>query len=321
MAERTSTTVIDRPPAPANGERRLSTTERIWTATDNLVNTRLNEAHRQINEREGQLTPEGLARLAYANQVQYMEEADIEEMTTAELTANQITLAMLESSFAAKADKDQQTNPARNPHDRAKRVSSLIQFNHDLAATLSHMSPNMVGEFPQQFLERTQRLFGDKLKLPTFEQHDFNRIVSGISREVAFSRALQAVLPEGWTIRHATTREDLIGIDIVIDTPDGQINIDTKTHNAFNKALSALWADHRISKAEHDIAHEERFAHITTTDGRVTRTVYVLDADSLGKIRNFDYEDPEQALAFVEARLEDQQSTTLRTLGKNAIVS
>lgn len=320
MPEQSSTT-IERPRvAPQSGER-ISMAERVWQATDSVVHTRLNEAHAQLKEGEGQLTPEGLAKLAYANHVRHMEQADTDEMTTTELTANQIALAMLESPLAAKADKDQQTNPARNPHDRAKRVGSLIQFNHDLAATLSHMSPNMIADFPQKLLERTHKLFGDKLRLPTFDRQDFNRIVAGVSREVAFSRALQGLLPEGWKLRHATVREDLIGIDIVVDTPDGPINIDTKTSGAFEKALASLWADHRISQAEYDAALEDRFVQITTNDGRDMRAVYVLDADSLGEVRNFEYDNPDNVLDFVEERHQEMRAPKLRELGKNAIVS
>jgi hypothetical protein len=295
--------------------------QRIWHDSASSIDARIAEARQLAYEHQPSATNRDLIRLALGRQMHLLHITDTESLTTSQLTAQQIALCMLESPFAAEAQAAQNDGPAKNAAERARRVGALSQFNHDFAAAVSYMPPSMTERFPSAFLHRTQAL-AQKLQLPAFSESDIRRIAAGMSREVAFARALRQNMPEDWSYRHATTTEDLQGIDVIITNDQGtNFNIDLKTQNAFVAVLEKLVEKGRLSIYECEIALKQGYANIVNGN---ERTGYVktclVDADQFGAIKAFEYEDSSTVMEFVEARFDEQQQT-LRTLGGHAINS
>jgi hypothetical protein len=302
--------------------REVDPMDELWRGSEKVVDERKRGARFLLAQRGVEDPPkEQLETVATAMQRHVLEQPDVEEWSTSRLTNQRVALVRLEAAQAVEIQKLQDKEPAPSGSElRARRVGALVNFNHDLAAALGCMSPRIVNRFPYElitYLQGTNAI--DKTK-ETEEQ--LRGKFRGLRPEVAFDRALQAEMPEGWQFRNASAKEDLSGIDGIVTNEKGEVlNFDFKKANSFNQTIEKLLEQSRITEAQAEEAFAHGFVEVPTKHEGVKLQRCIIDADMLGKINGFDYEDPVVVVEFVEERFAAQQQRKLRTLGKNAIVS
>jgi hypothetical protein len=144
---------------------------KIWNGVDETVDGVLREAGQYIDTHEGvDRTAVNLSRVAFALQSRHIDEADEAEMTTSELTTQQLTLLILESPFVAQAIKMLNQNKEGSVDlglkERNQYAAIASRFNHHFAECLSCMSPAMMNGFSNKVLDRTRGIYANKLNLP-----------------------------------------------------------------------------------------------------------------------------------------------------------
>jgi hypothetical protein len=316
------------PPRPATGVERDSITERIWQGTDLLVHGRFQEAHTALEQDGRGTSARHTVELARAMQLQVMQEAEtpgpdghapIEDWNTSKVTANRMTLLLLGLPSAAEA-QDRIDN--HSSHDKPADVALLSGFNQEIAGVLAHMPPAMMDEFPDRLLRRSNNLLKGKWGLPVMDERNIAITMAGARREAAVLRALHQTLPEEWSVRQTSTEEDLRGSDLVVYNPDGwELRMDIKSRNGFDHAVDDMLRQGIISREQADRAREKGVVYRRSKD-QTGEKVYncIFDADQMGQINNYEYDDPFNVFEFVEHQFEEQSQSRLRKLGKHAII-
>lgn len=306
------------PATAATTERRLSAAERIWQSTDQLVHARVQEAM-QLQRNKGEAaTPLSAIELARALQTKRMRDADQNEWTTSQRAAESNALLILGIPAAART---QERMDRHRSHDRALDVGSLSRFNRDLTSAIIAAPKNMRPEFTNQIRRRSESLLYRKWGLPVLSEVQFNRITSGLEREVAVFDALEETTPEGWQVRQGSMQEDALGTDIVVvDNKGAELRLDSKTRYAFDHVVDDLETGHWISAQDAQRGRDTGYVYSPgrTPSGEKVYTC-IFDADNLGSIKDFSYDNPYKVLEFVEQQFESQGQTRLRKLGRHAI--
>ncbi len=288
--------------------RRPSVEEKIWAGVDSGVAEVLSEAGRFIDSHGLDNTSQNLARVAFAMQNKRLEGVDHDEMTTSELTTQQLSLLVLEAPFAARAHESLALHKAGeislNNAQRAQFVAIASRFNHHFAETLSCMPASMTNNFHERVRAHMENLFQKKLDLPSVTKESMQNVAAGMRREVAVSRALRATLPEDWSVRHATAEEDAIGIDVIIADDQGyEYNMDIKSGNAFLNRVQSLTNKGRLTLEQQAEAIERGYVVVGTGRRADNIETCIFDADRFGNIVSYEYPEPEKVAKFVYARM------------------
>lgn len=313
--------IVKNKPQQENQEKKLPISERIWLGANKITLARLAEAEKALATKEIDVASNRYrqVQLAHGHQKWILENADTESLTTAQLTANQISLAMLGMPAAYKAEIQLQ-DPSKKRSDRIDALQTISGFNSEISSTLHYMPPNMFAGFQGKFFNSSQEIMSG-LGLDVLSSRDFDRIMKGMETEVAFFRALYETLPENWSVRQSTIQEDLMGVDIKVTNPEGKtLNIDTKNNNGFFEYTRRLIDNGRISSQQAERALEAGYYTIKDERGvRQGMEVHIINASRLGEIRDFRYQDPGAVTEFAEKLLEEPTQQPLRKLGGTAI--
>ncbi|HSE61605.1 MAG TPA: hypothetical protein VLA88_04910 [Candidatus Saccharimonadales bacterium] len=308
---------------PTAERREGGMAEQVWRSTDYLVRGRFEEAHDALVARREKPTPATTLDLARAMHTADLADAPIEDWTTSHVTANRVALVTLEMPQTAAAHGRLEEGNSASRADRTTDKLTVSRFNQNLAEAMAYMPPSMLATFPTELRRRSSDLLRDEWHVATLANDNYNRIISGISREVALWRAAEAELPEGWEIVGATPEEDLRGTDIIIyDADDNELRLDSKTDTGFNRAVKKQYDDGYMTAAEAEAATTNGYFYKSgTTPGGEPIQNCIVNADSLGKVRNFEYEDTEPVMAFIEKQFAEQRGRRLRKVGKTAITT
>lgn len=311
-------THVDQRRVATNPEQRSNLGERIWRGADQIIHGRYAQAERIINQRGETAVPHRILELAHSLELKTLRETDPEDLTTSERTAHHLALVMLGMPSAARAQTRIDHHESRN---KQSDVALLSRFNKDIAASLAYMPPSMMADFPDRLFARSQNVLENHWGVESMNESQFFRTVAGVTREVAFTRALNETLPEGWTHHQGNTREDMEGTDEVICDPDGnELRVDVKSRNAFDHVVDDLERDRWIDR---QTAQHARRDGVVYSPSRTPRgeSIYncIFDADMLGEIQDYQYDNPYKVWEFVEQQFEQQRGKRLRRLGAQAI--
>lgn len=301
-------------------QRREPLAERIWQGADVIANNRLQQAMELQRRRGETVSTQNAIDLARSLQARALQSPDIEDWPTSKLTANRVALLMLGIPTAART---QTRLDEHRTHNRSLDAASLSRFNDDFTGALAEMPASMMADFTERLMRRSENVIEGKWHLPTLNEKQFHRIANGLEHEVAVLRGLKESMPEGWSIRQGTTQEDMHGTDFVVYDPDGrELRLDVKSRVAFDYAVTDLYSSGRITM---EAAEEARRAGVIYSRSRTpegaTAFNCIFDADDLGDIVHFNYQDPSVVFEFVERQFEEQGEARLRKLGKHAIIS
>lgn len=312
-------------PSQATAERRVPRSERIWLASDRNVQEALGQARAQMEAKGDPITGENLVRQARNLQFEKIAKMDPDEVTTDQLTADRLALALLEVPAATRAQRARDKNPHATGNARNAYTATLINFSDHLGGAAEYMPADMIENLPNFFYGRTQAVLGEQLGLSedVFNRGEFNRIIDGIVPEVATLKALRDELPAGWSARHATLLENQNGADIIAADDEGhELGIDTKGPGSYAKEVDKYYSVGRNSDEEYRAAHQEGYFYRHDSTRRTQDLVtVVVDASRMGGLntRTWSYDDPENVAAFFEDELRAQRTRQLRKVGNSAI--
>ncbi len=298
---------------------RISSGEKIWTQANTALNTRFKEADSKINREGLGHSPSNLVDLASERQKFLVESMDMGETTTYNLTANLITKAILELPAASAAQDLLNHNGSTN---RKETVAVVSEFNQDLAGAMTYMPESMIDTFPGQFIKAANNIYGQKLPIPLMKEKEFYQILGGMSREVAFARAANDsktyLEPDEEPIEAhpANVALDVLGVDITLKQGDTTLNIDTKTAASYEMTMDRLRHKGMISEGDHKMAMDE--GYIRLGYGKVGKE-YIVDADRLGRINKFKYEEPRRVIELCKQLLDAQRYRSQKKVGKIAV--
>jgi hypothetical protein len=322
MAEQTTAPAINRPATQRSTERREGAmTERVWRSTDYLVRGRFDEAQEALVTKRHDASPARSLELALAMHTADLDEAHTDEWTTTQLTANRVALVVLEMPQTAAAAARQTEGNFTSRQDRINTTATLSRYTQDLAEAMAYMPPSMLTTFASDLRERSNNLLRNEWHLATLTDEHYRRIFTGVTREVAMWRALEAELPEGWEVAGATIEEDRLGTDLIVyDTEDNELRLDVKATGSFTKSLKKNYDEGFITLAEVEEGQRNGFYYSPSTLPNGTQVqICVIDADRLGTIENFEYQDTEPVFTFIEKQFVEQRGKRLRKVGKSAI--
>lgn len=317
---------IFRLPGAATTKRNESNLiQRIWHGADSIIDGTLREAQSLLEHDGKNATPEASTDLAYNLQLRRLDTAAqkgktgasaIDKWNTATLTANSIALLMLSMPGAGRAQRElNAVDWNRGARDESK-IATLSNFNNDLTDALVHMPRAMMADFPEVLLSRSQALLQSRWDIESMRPDDLYRSLRGVTREVAFWRALHNNMGPGWSIRQSNTREDVHGTDFVIcDNRGRSMRVDVKARQRFDAVVDKLLQGRWISRHDADIAHERGFVYNPNTDETGARDgsyTCIFDADMFGDIINYEYSATDRAIDFVKDRFHDRQATATR---------
>lgn len=290
--------------------------KRIWDQSAVIVTDQLRAARDTLSAPNKNIETDELLRRAYNLQAQKISNSNTDERTEDQFTADHIGLILLEMPIAAQAqiEVDDTTKKA---HKRSNRVI-LAQFNQDLRVMLSSIEPGIADV--RKLFDRGQRIC-EHFKIEAFEQKRFEGRVGGMEREIAFERALHALLPKNYRFQRATAAEDAQGVDCFITGPNGiQIRIDLKADASFRSTIHKLYK-HDLKRK--DAASERGYVSIwQKVSNRRSIIVNIVNADSLGKIEHYEYSDPRAVFELIKklmAAEEDRTALVTRFAGSTAI--
>lgn len=282
--------------------------ERVWDTVNQSVHERLSAAHRRLTDSGEQFDNADLAQSAYADQERMLDETDTEEMTTTELTSQRIALMLLEMPFAAEGHAAVERGNFSSARQRLEAVVPITQFNHDFAAALDYMPKSMLPHFPEQAWRRAEALCR-KLRLPVLPRARYQQIVQGMSKEVAVARAFHAEAPEGWSLEQSDVLKDIEqGVDLTVTNGDEQLDIDVKAGGSFQQTLLRLQHDKTFTERDRALGIRDGYARVPTDRyNRLAGDKWIVNADHIGVISQFEYEDPEAVVALLERLFEEQK--------------
>lgn len=330
MSEHSAAT-LQRPTAE---RREGSLTERIWHGADTIVEGTLQRAQNMLEEEGVDATPEATVDLAYTLQLSHLDQAarkdengesPMDDWSTGTLTANRIALLALSMPAAGRAQRALNATDYRHGTRNEQLIGTLSDFNGDLANALAHMPQSMMADFPERLLLRNQNVLQNRWGIESMKPDDLYRSLRGVKREVAFWRAAHNNLDEGWTIRQSTTQEDIHGTDFIITNPEGQeMRVDVKAGLRFQTVVDKLLNGHWISREDADQAYEKGFVYNPNTDRTGARDgsyTCIFDADRLGKITDYQYENQYNVVNFITERFHDRKATARRKFGRYAVAA
>lgn len=293
--------------------------EQIWRDAERMTQMGLYAAKQSLDSKGETFTPETTVDLAYAMQSRRILTADTDEWPTSQLVSTGIALISLELPTASKA----QMALDNGNFNRAVNVATMSQFNKDVARVLAYLPPSMIATFAERFMDQAENLLEHRLGLQVFDRRTFYSVMAGVMREVAVIRALESSIPEGWSVKHASVDQDVHGTDLtVIDDEGGHLALDIKSQNSFYRKVIKLRDQGELN---HDEAEQALMAGYFYSKRKVqdhqAGAVCIVNADSLGEVRHFQYADPEPVLHFVESRLAEKRDEKLRNLAKPAITT
>lgn len=211
---------------------------------------------------------------------------------------------ILQAPNAARAQRemDQHHGGYRN---REARLFELIDFNDTFVDTVLSLDAEILTEFNERLKVEINR-FCSQLHVAGFDDHQYEAITHGLSREIAVYRAARSV---GY-IAHMTSRaQDAMGVDMVITDPETKksINIDVKTHSAFHFRLIELEHQHRMD--ENKRYHCEMAGYCVVQNGhgdQAVETVLLrIATEILGEIHNFAFVDTGPIATLLASALHD----------------
>ncbi len=299
--------------------------EAIWHSTEKLTNGLLKEAKDDQIEAGGAPTPKSCLESAYSMHVADLEaakeidpatgEAEIDNWPISIATANNLSLVILHTPFAAAAVH--QLNNKNSEAKEAAAKATISQFNQNLATCMAYMHPDMLKTLASTLPEQSEELLS-KWGLPVLPQEHYRRIFAGVSREVAVLRKLKK--DETYKSRSATTEEDGAGTDVVVTNKEGlELRLDVKTQAGFERTLQKYIQWGELTPEEADEARKKGYVYMSGKQG-VENCVF--DADKFGVIENFDYKQGEDGLLeFIDEQFEAGRGKKLRKLGKSAIIN
>jgi uncharacterized RmlC-like cupin family protein len=326
MAEQTTTTLNRPSTITRTPEHRAPRTERIWVASDQAVQTRLHEARTHMEAKGDKITNANLVRNARNLQYERLAKMNPDEMTTDQLTADRLALALLEVPAAAQAQHHIDTNkgPSR---ENSTQLAARIHFGDHLGDAAEYMPDDMIRTLPDRFFARTQNVLVGQLGFgeeDVFTRSEFDRgVIAGVAREVAVHKALRGYLPPGYDVRSSTMLENRQHVDkVVSDDTGNEIGIDVKAEGAYLKDIEKEWTAQRITNDEYEDAQHngylyERAMRRSEQDQlRVT-----INADHIGdlNLETWSYDNPEAVSELVVAQLETVRGRRLRKIGFGAI--
>lgn len=300
----------------ASAERRTTAERKVWDEVGDIMTDRIGTAVAGLRDRGYERpTPSEAISAAYAIQRAEVDATDTDAMSTLEVTSNYAALTLLQMPAAERARRDLDEKKARGLYgkDTVTERATLCQFNHDLAETLTYMPPSMAEQFPDVLYGRAQKGLAGRFGLDILRRPDFDRMVTGMKYEVATARALKVELPDGWSSRGATVQEDLEGIDLIVIDPDGDdLLVDTKGGGKFAKLLDEYASSDRMSQAEVELAREA--GHFRDPGnphtGQKGQNI-IVNANHLGSIKGFDYEDTEYVGSYFMKLMQQQKALLL----------
>ena len=197
-------------------------------------------------------------------------------------------IAGLMTAMPHVADVNRQKIALRYDHEMQVRLRKpLSYFNHDMAAVLANMTPEMAADFIDNLFKQSHLLL-DELNLPVLPREELESIGRGVAGEAAFAQALVA---NGWGVVHGSVEEDLHGIDLTAETPFGTVFFDPKRQRSFMHTLIELSQDHLLPRSQQQRAAEQGFARVTYNHRTEPYVVYVVNADHWGAIDQYYYHD------------------------------
>lgn len=257
----------------------------VWVRAAQLAVTAMNNARNELRA-EGLASgaPEVAAK-AHRNLLHAIWHMHAHESAT-ERVATQI--AGLMTAMPHVANVNRQKIALRYDHEMQVRLRKpLSYFNHDMAAVLANMTPEMAAGFTNSLFEQSHLLL-DGLNLPVLPRAELESIGRGVAGEAAFAQALVA---NGWGVVHGSVEEDLHGIDLTVETPHGTVYFDPKRQSSFMHTLIELSQDHLLPNSQQQRAAEQGFARITYNHHTEPYVVYVVNADHWGAIDQYYYKD------------------------------
>lgn len=245
-----------------------------------------------------------LLRAAQIEQAEALASANTDRWSTSQLAAENLALVLLSAPFAAESQHLLNGGTAVPRHIGQEHKVRLSQFNHHLAQTAAYATPDMLRALPANLAETTAKLYGNQAGLDRFDTTEYRQLLAGASRETATLAALTAELDESYSVRSGSTAEDLRGIDLVVGRGEVEKCFDLKTHNAFSRRLQELQAKGRISAEAADAARTQGYLEVTYAAGQAEPIpVTIVNTDSIARLRDFRYQQPERVAAFYAGQL------------------
>jgi hypothetical protein len=319
---------------PTAERREGSLTERIWHGADTIVEGTLQRAQNMLEQEGLDATPDATVDLAYTLQLRHLDKAsqkdeygqtEIDDWSTGTLTANRIALLTLSMPAAGRAQRALNATDYRHGTRNEHLIGVLSDFNGDLANALAHMPQSMMADFPERLLLRSQNVLQNRWDIESMKPEDLYRSLRGVKREVAFWRAAHNNLDEDWAIRQSTTQEDIHGTDFIITNPEGQeMRVDVKAGLRFQTVVDKLLQGRWISREDADHAYETGYVYNPNTDRNGARDgtyTCIFDADRLGDITNYQYENQANVVNFIVERFQDRKATAQRKVGRYAVAA
>lgn len=323
------TNTLTSPSVQRSVERRSDLVERIWQGTDMLVHGRINEARNALQAKGESTSNKHVVRLAHSLQASSLHEAErrgpdghqaIEDWPQSKVTAHRLAALMLSLPNATEAQN--RIDHHRSVH-KPQDVATLSRFNSEIAGVLARMPGAMMDEFPDRLRKRSENVLQNQLGLEVMDERNINITMAGARREAAVLRALHETMPDDWIVRQTNTAEDVRGTDLVIYNDEGrELRVDVKSRHGFDHEIEDLRARQAITHEQAERAMDTGFIYRRgeTPNGESVFNC-VFDADMMGNITNYEYDDPFSVYEFVERQFEEQGQTRLRKLGKHAIIS
>lgn len=266
--------------------------EKLIAGTRGVVGARLREAREKTaNER---LTKLALVRRAFILQDRRLQQPEMEDLTTSQLTSEFMARAVLFSPTASEAQ-------------RKGNKRSLAEFNDMVMACATAISPSAADVFVPMMESEIRNFCQHAGHSPDIvEDNNLKRMVTGLSSEIATTRALRTD-PE-LEVTNPGVTQDLEGIDIIIQRGDAKANIDLKRGGAFLYRLDDLQSMGHLSTEDYQEATRTGIV-FTGYSNHDNTPKYAVNANLFGKMDGFDYTPRGQATALSVAHgLLDRQA-------------
>lgn len=252
--------------------------EKLIAGTRGVIGARLREVREKTaNE---QLTRLAVVRRAFIVQDRRLQQPEMEDLTTSQLTSEFMARAVL---FSPTASEAQQKGNKR----------SLAEFNDMLMACATVISPSAANAFVPM-MEGEIRNFCQHAghSADIVEDNNIKKRVVGLSSEIATTRALLTD-PE-LQVSNPGIAQDLEGIDVTVQRGDAKVNIDLKRGGAFLYRLEDLQSMGHLNAEDYEAATHTGIA-FTGYSNHDNTPKYAVNAELFGKMDGFDYTQRGQA--------------------------
>jgi hypothetical protein len=350
MTEQATATIDQTVTATRTPEHRAPQIERIWHAADVVINERLAQAHSQImtkiveaEEGAGSDRAHIEAKVAaidntqivqHARNLQYehLVKADPDDITTAQITADRIALALLEAPAATRAQREMDAHRQKGlrnaDYDTSTRAvahhnATLIHFSDHLGQAAEYMRDDMVETFSDRLYSRMNNILAIQYGQEIFTPSEYAACIAGVSREVAMQKALRDELPAGYDVRSSTVVENARGVDKIASDDEGrEIGMDVKADQTYRVTVNRLGENGSLTQTEVKAALEDGYFYRRATDPRDRDLPrMVVNADTIGDFdqATWSYDNPDVVSGFVVEELAKLRKRALRQIGNSAI--